>query len=169
MTASLRILTAAALCLGLCAAVAPADAKGAKDPAVRAQMRQLLRDFRTQRRTIQDQVVTCGKDYLTSVGVALQLDDAGQDALETQLDAAYELAEDRFEALPEADQLPATLRSYILAELKTVTDGATADAAIQAQLDGYSTTFVDCVLPLKAQIATLRSDTRTQIRTLLGK
>jgi hypothetical protein len=157
------------LSLGLFAATSDAAAKGAKDPAVRTQIRQLLTDFRTQRKALQGQVKTCNKDYMTAVGLALALDEAGLDALETQLDAAWELAEDRFEALPDADQLPATLRAYILEELKTVTDAATADAAVQAQLDGYSTTFVDCILPIKAQIKTLRTDTRAAIRTLLGK
>ena len=75
-----------------------------------------------------------------------------------------DLAEERFEALDEADQVAATLRAYTLEELKKVTDAATADAAIQAQLDALSVTFVDAVLPLKAQIKTLRSDYRAQIK-----
>lgn len=160
-------LTAAALCLGLCLAAAPAYAKGAKDPAVRAQIRQLMTDFRTQRSALQDQVKTINGDYMTALATALNLDEAATDALEVQLDAAWEAAETRFEALPDVDQVPATLRAYILEELKKVTDGTTADAGVQAQLDGYSTTFVDGILPIKAQAATLRTDTRAAIRALL--
>ena len=145
----------------------PAQAKGRKDPAIRDQIKTMLSDFRTQRRALQDQIKAAGQTYLDGVAVALQLDEAGIDALETQLDAAWELAEDRFEALDDADQLPATLRSYILEELKKVTDAATADAAIQAQLDALSTAFVDAVLPVKAQLSTLRSDTRAAIKALL--
>ena len=113
-------------CLALSAT--PTEAKGRKDPALRAQIRQLMTDFRAQRAPLQDQVKVCGQDYLAALKLALNLDDAGIDALEVQLDAAYEVAEDRFELLPDADQLHATLRTYILEELKKVTDGATADA-----------------------------------------
>ena len=152
-----------------CLVATPVEAKGKPDPAIRAQVKQMMADFRTQRRALQDQVKVYGQDYLTAVGTALQLDEAGLDAIETQLDAAWDLAEDRFELLPDADQVQATLRTYILEELKTVTDGATADAGIRATLDAASVTFVDGVLPIKAQISTLRSDTKAAIRALLGK